>query len=70
MTQPHDSPPTSTTGQPANTVEMPRPTAWPIVLSLGIVLVALGVATNLFFCAVGGLLLLIGLIGWMDSGSH
>jgi mono/diheme cytochrome c family protein len=65
MAQSHDTPSASTTGHPPGSVEMPRPTVWPIVLSLGIVLVALGVATNLFFCAVGGLLLLIGIVGWV-----
>ena len=41
----------------SQSVEMPRPTAWPIVLALGITLAALGAATSLTFCAVGGVLL-------------
>ena len=44
---------------------MPRTTAWPIVLSLGVVLLALGVATDLTFSVVGGVLLVIGLVGWI-----
>jgi len=67
MAQPHDSNVKSTGDQPAGTVEMPRPTVWPIVLGLGIVLAALGAATNLFFCAVGAVLLLIALVGWISQ---
>jgi mono/diheme cytochrome c family protein len=54
-------------------VEMPRPTAWPIVLALGITLAALGAATSLAFAAVGGVLVALGLIGWFSqllSGGH
>ena len=48
-------------------VEMPRPTAWPIVLALGITLAALGAATSKAFCAVGGVLFVIGLFGWISQ---
>src|SRR5262245_4725383 len=48
-------------------VKMPQPTAWPIVLSLGIVMLALGVATDLSFSVVGGVLLAIGLVGWISQ---
>lgn len=48
-----------------DSVEMPRPTAWPIVIALAIVLLALGVATSLAFCVLGGALLIISLIGWI-----
>jgi mono/diheme cytochrome c family protein len=66
MAQAHD-PNSKADGHAAGTVEMPRPTAWPLVLGLGILLVALGVATNLFFCIVGGVLLLISLVGWISQ---
>ena len=46
-------------------LKMPRPTAWPIVLGLGIVLLALGVATEPALSIVGGVLLAIGLVGWI-----
>src|SRR6478736_976562 len=46
-------------------VEMPKSTAWPIVLSLGVVLLALGVATEVAFSAVGGVLVVIGIVGWI-----
>jgi mono/diheme cytochrome c family protein len=50
-----------------NAVEMPRATVWPVVLGLGILLAALGAATNLFFCIIGGLLLLIAIAGWVSQ---
>jgi mono/diheme cytochrome c family protein len=53
--------------EPAGAIEMPRPTAWPIVLGLGIVLIALGVATSLFFCAIGAVVFVIGLVGWISQ---
>src|SRR5262245_36940774 len=48
-------------------VKLPRPRAWPVVLSLGIVLLALGVATEPAFSIVGGVLLAIGLVGWIGQ---
>src|SRR5947209_3663901 len=44
---------------------MPRPRAWPLVLSLGLVLVALGVATNLAIAVTGVVLFVFGLAGWV-----
>jgi mono/diheme cytochrome c family protein len=55
----------NSTGDPQNgSVEMPRPTVWPIVLGLGIVLAALGAATSLAFCVVGFVVMICGLVGW------
>jgi hypothetical protein len=49
------------------TVEMPRPIVWPMVLGLGIVLMAAGVALHLAFLAVGLAILLAGLAGWIGQ---
>lgn len=46
-------------------VEMPRPTVAPLVLSLGITLAAVGVATNLAFLAVGLVLFVVALGMWI-----
>jgi hypothetical protein len=46
-------------------VEMPAPTAAPMVLCLGLTLVAAGLATNLSLCAVGALVLAAGLGRWI-----
>lgn len=48
-------------------VEMPRPNVWPMVLGLGIVLMAAGVALHLAFCAVGTVIFLAGLTGWIGQ---
>lgn len=47
------------------TVEMPRPNVWPMVLSLGIVLMAAGVALNIGFFVAGIVIFLAGLTGWI-----
>jgi DNA-directed RNA polymerase subunit RPC12/RpoP/uncharacterized membrane protein YagU involved in acid resistance len=52
---------------PPTSVEVPRPTAWPIVLSLGIALVGFSAATNLTFALVGLAVALFGLAGWIHQ---
>jgi hypothetical protein len=47
-------------------VEMPRPTVAPVVLSLGLTLLALGLATRPAFAVVGVLILLAGLGLWVS----
>jgi hypothetical protein len=54
----HDSP---------EQVEMPRPTAWPLVLSVGVTLLAAGVITHWVLLLVGAVLLLLGLTGWVGQ---
>ena len=48
-------------------VEMPQPTVAPLVLALGLVLLAAGVATSLALSVVGAALLAIGLGIWVAS---
>jgi hypothetical protein len=55
----------SLSAERADSVEMPRPTVWPMVLSLGLVLTALGVATNLAIAISGVLLIVAGVGGWV-----
>jgi hypothetical protein len=47
------------------TVEMPAPTPWPMVLALAVMLVASGFVLNYAFSAAGVLLLAIALRGWI-----
>lgn len=55
-------------GRPAGpTVEMPKPTLAPLLLSLGLGLVGAGVATSPAFLVLGGLLFVIGLVGWVGE---
>lgn len=49
----------------SDSVEMPTPTIAPVILSLGIALLALGIATKLTFVFVGGLVLAVGLGAWI-----
>src|SRR4051794_12637045 len=49
------------------TVEVPKPTVWPMVLSLGVALLAAGVATSPAFLALGAVILLAGLAGWVHG---
>jgi hypothetical protein len=44
---------------------MPQPTAWPIVLALGIALMTAGLATSLALSVVGMVLFVFGLSGWI-----
>ena len=50
-----------------NSVEMPRPTVAPLVLSLGLVLLAAGAALGLAFLVVGALVLVTGLGIWVAA---
>src|SRR5262245_17626492 len=55
------------THQSPDHVEMPRPTAWPLVLSVGVTLLAAGVITHWLLLLVGAVLVLLGLIGWVGQ---
>jgi hypothetical protein len=48
-------------------VEMPRATAWPLVLALGITLMGAGLATSWALSVVGALLFLFALGGWVGQ---
>jgi hypothetical protein len=50
-----------------DTVVMPRPTVAPLVLSLGMVLLAAGVVTGAAFLVVGGVVLAVGLGLWVSQ---
>jgi hypothetical protein len=47
-----------------DTVELPAPTAWPIVLAFGVMLVAAGMVTNAAVSVLGAILAVCGYIGW------
>jgi hypothetical protein len=46
------------------TVEVPAPTAWPIVLAFGIMLVCAGLVTSAAVSVLGALLAVSGAVGW------
>jgi hypothetical protein len=47
-----------------NVIELPRPTAWPLVLALGISLIMAGMVTNIAVGILGLLLSIAGSVGW------
>src|SRR5215470_6751956 len=59
--------PQSETPPEPSTVEMPRPTAAPLVLSLGVAMFAAGAALGLAFLIVGALVTVAGLIIWVGA---
>jgi hypothetical protein len=46
------------------TIEMPAPTAWPIVLAFGLSLLFAGMVTSVAVSILGAILALIGSVGW------
>ncbi|WP_035356425.1 hypothetical protein [Edaphobacter aggregans] len=54
----------SDSGQQGASIQLPAPTAWPIVLALGMTLVFAGVVTNGAFSLLGGALAVCGCVGW------
>lgn len=49
------------------TVEMPAPTAWPLVLALGIALLGMGLATSHVLSLIGAVIFVAGLAGWISQ---
>lgn len=50
-----------------DSIELPTPTAWPIIAAFGLSLLFLGLVTNLFVSAVGLIAGLIGAAGWFGD---
>jgi hypothetical protein len=50
-----------------NAVQLPRPTAWPLVLALGVALILAGMVTNIAVAVLGLLLSIGGAIGWFSQ---
>jgi hypothetical protein len=65
-TQPETAPQSDPPAGP-NTIEMPRPTAAPLVLSLGVAVLAAGAALGLAFLVVGAVVLVTGLAFWVTA---
>jgi hypothetical protein len=51
-------------------VHLPRPSYWPMVMGAGITLLLFGVISSLAFSAVGALLMLWALGGWIGDLRH
>src|ERR1700716_2017951 len=54
----------STREQLPRTIELPAPTAWPIILAFGLTLVFAGLVTSASVSILGALLAIAGSVGW------
>jgi hypothetical protein len=50
--------------QTPENIEMPAPTAWPLVLAFGFTLIAAGMVTAASVSILGGMLIIAGAVGW------
>ena len=50
--------------RPSPTIELPAPTAWPIVLAFGLTLVFAGLVTSASVSILGAILAIAGCVGW------
>ncbi|HXB21219.1 MAG TPA: hypothetical protein VNV88_07560 [Candidatus Solibacter sp.] len=57
----------TTTTYDSGTLELPAPTAWPLVLALGITLVFSGLVTSESVSVLGGVLVIAGAVGWFRN---
>src|SRR5581483_379411 len=46
---------------------LPQPTYWPAALAFAITLVAWGIATTYIISAIGGIIFVVSLLGWMGD---
>jgi hypothetical protein len=53
-----------TDGPTQGTIELPAPTAWPIILALGLTLVFAGLVTSASVSILGAIFVLAGCVGW------
>src|SRR5262245_14291297 len=65
MATPHSVPPPSRPGdRAALEIELPAPTAWPMVLATGVALMFAGLVTSLSVSLLGAVLAVAGCVGW------
>ena len=60
----HDQGPMDDHTQPTGTVQLPAPTAWPMVLALGIALMLAGMVTHWAISLLGLIMVVPGIVGW------
>src|SRR6201993_334637 len=56
--------PSLKTARAQSTIEMPAPTAWPIILAFGLTLVFAGLVTTASVSILGSIFALFGCVGW------
>ncbi len=57
----------TTTTTNSSTLELPAPTAWPLVLAFGITLAFAGLVTSEPVSVLGGILIIAGAVGWFRN---
>src|SRR5215510_29244 len=57
----------TTTTKDSATLELPEPTAWPIVLAFGITLIFAGLVTDASVSVLGAILAIAGSVGWFRN---
>ena len=57
----------TTTTNDSGTLELPAPTAWPLVLAFGITLTFAGLVTSGAVSVLGGFLIIAGAVGWFRN---
>jgi len=62
-----DSIETTGRGTPLGTIDVPRATAWPLVLAFGLTTVAAGLMTGESVSILGGALVIAGILGWFRA---
>src|SRR5262245_37496953 len=60
----HSDPRETQDGRPAVTIELPAPTAWPMVLATGVTLMFAGLLTSVSVSILGVVLAVAGCVGW------
>jgi hypothetical protein len=60
-------PNSTTTTTNSSTLELPAPTAWPLVLAFGITLAFAGLVTSESVSVLGGFLIIAGAVGWFRN---
>jgi len=58
---------TTTNEKNRDTIQVPAPTAWPLVLAFGVCLLFAGLATNAYISVLGAGAMLLGAIGWFRN---
>jgi len=70
--EPADLPsqPSAAVPPPETTIHLPQPTIWPFIVGLGITTALAGVILSPAIVAIGGVVLALGLAGWIAELRH
>ncbi len=60
-------PPTAQASGPPDHVQLPKPTAWPLLLALGITLMAAGLVSKEIVSIIGAILTVVACVGWFSQ---